>query len=299
MKRTSYQPKIVVVGSSSIDLILNTPFHPAPGETIMAESFENFFGGKGVNQAVGVSRLGAQTYFIGCVGMDPYGQQILRHLIDEGINVGFVKEDSRNETGTAYVISANGENSIIVAPSANYSLKPKHIQNAEKVFDAADLVLTQLELSEETVLKTLELCKKHGKKLGIYASPARRLSQELIDYASFIVAKTNDLPIIFGENHHETILQKLPNRLFVRDGINSTIYYDGNEMKYLRNDPENGKEVFKMGMGDAFTSGFAVALCHGNTVNDCVKLGNTISLKVAEKRGSQKGLPHLKDLKLD
>ncbi|WP_018675900.1 ribokinase [Riemerella columbina] len=295
MTRSTEQPKIVVVGSSSIDLILKTNHHPQPGDTIMANSSENFFGGKGANQAVGTSRLGAHTYFIGSVGMDPYGQQILRHLTDENVNVGFVREDGEHETGTAYVIASQGKNAIIVAPSANYALKPKHVQIAEKVFVDADLVLTQLEISEEVVMKTLELCKKYNRKLGVYASPARKLPQELIDYASFIVAKTNDLATIFGEDHSEAVLQKLPNKLFLRDGVNSTIYYDGYEMKYLRNDPE--KEANRMGMGDAFTSGFAVAMCQGQSVRDCVKFGNLVSLKVAEQRGSQKGLPYAKDLK--
>ena len=64
-------------------------------------------------------------------------------------------------------------------------------------------------------------------------------------------------------------------------------------MKFYRNDPE--KIAHKMGMGDAFTSGFAVALCHGNSIDDCVKFGNDVSLKVANNRGSQRGLPYLKD----
>ena len=34
-----------------------------------------------------------------------------------------------------------------------------------------------------------------------------------------------------------------------------------------RNDPEDMPN--KMGMGDAFTSGFSIALCHGNEIDDC------------------------------
>ena len=90
MKISSEQPKIIIVGSSSIDLVLNASHHPAPNETVMATKSETFFGGKGANQAVGTARLGASVYFIGSVGMDPYGQQILRNLVDENVNVGFV-----------------------------------------------------------------------------------------------------------------------------------------------------------------------------------------------------------------
>ena len=103
MNITSEQPKIIVIGSSSIDLVLNTTNPPQPNETVMAEKSESFFGGKGANQAVATSRLGASVYFIGAVGMDPFGQQILRNLVDEGVNVGYVVETEEAATGTAYV----------------------------------------------------------------------------------------------------------------------------------------------------------------------------------------------------
>lgn len=61
MKFNSEQPKILVVGSSSIDLVLNTEKYPQANETVMAVRSETFFGGKGANQAVGTSRLGANT----------------------------------------------------------------------------------------------------------------------------------------------------------------------------------------------------------------------------------------------
>ena len=293
MQFSSGQPKIIVVGSSSIDLVINTDHHPQPHESVMAIKSENFFGGKGANQAVGTARLGASVYFIGTVGMDPYGQQILRNLVDEGVNVGFVLEDTESNTGTAYVTAAQGKNAIVVVPSANFSLTPKDIDDADKFFHTTDLVLVQLEIPMEVVEHTFKKARENSKKIGVYASPAAKLSEELIEYATFIVAKSNELSIVFGDIPREQILKKYPNKLFVRDDTNSTVYYNGSEMKFYRNDPE--KIAHKMGMGDAFTSGFAVALCHGNSIDDCVKFGNDVSLKVANNRGSQRGLPYLKD----
>ncbi|MCQ4035538.1 ribokinase [Kaistella montana] len=295
MNITSEQPKIIVVGSSSIDLVLNTDHLPQPNETVMANKSESFFGGKGANQAVGTARLGASVYFIGCVGMDPFGQQILRNMVDEGINVGFVAENQESSTGTAYVTSsAEGINSIVVVPASNYALKTKHVANAEKYFATADLVLLQLEIPMEVVEFTVDLAKNNQTQVGIYASPAKKLSQEVIEKADFIVAKSNELSIVFGEDQREEILRKYPNKLFVRDDTNSTTYFNGSEMKYYRNDHDS--MLHKMGMGDAFTSGFAVALCHQNSIDHCVRFGNEVSLKVAKNRGSQSGLPYLKDV---
>lgn len=294
MKSNSEQPKIIVIGSSSIDLVLLTEKHPQQNETVMALKSESFFGGKGANQAVGTSRLGASVYFVGCVGMDPLGQQVMRNLVDEGVNVGFVHETENAGTGTAYVNTAEGKNSIIVVPAANYHLKPEHVNQAEKYFETADLILLQLEIPMNVVEHTVRLAKKHGNKVGIYAAPAMKLSQEIIDNVTFIVAKNNELSIIFGEEAGEEILKKFPNKLFVRNDSNSTTYFNGSEMRFYRNDHDDG--LHKMGMGDAFTSGFAIALCKGKPIDECVKFGNDVSLKVAKNKGSQGGLPYLKDM---
>lgn len=294
MKLSSDVPKILVIGSSSIDLVLKTDHIPQPNETIISQSIENFFGGKGANQAVGTARLGASVYFISCVGMDPYGQQVLRNLVDEGVNVGYVAESEEASTGTAYVTSSEGENTIVVVPAANYELRPSHINEAEKLFHTADLILVQLEIPIKVVEHTIKVAKKHNKKVGIYASPAQKLSKEIIDYVSFLVVKSSELSIVFHEDSRDEIMMQYPNKLFVRDDTNSTTFYNGSELKYFRND--HNKDLHKMGMGDAFTSGFAVAYCHGNDIEECVKFGNEVSLKVSEKRGSQSSLPKLKDL---
>ncbi len=296
MKLSSEQPKILVVGSSSIDLVLNTDHFPYPGHTVMAHKSENFFGGKGANQAVGTARLGASVYFIGCVGMDPHGQQIMRNLVEENVNVGFVVEHEECSSGTAYVTAYGGENSIVVVPAANYSLKPAHIDVAERLFSTTDLVLIQLEIPMNVVEYTVKLAKFNDKRVGIYAAPAAKLSDYLIENADFIIVKSNELSIVFENENLDEILKKYPNKLFVRDN-NSTTYFNGTEMRYYRNDLEDVAN--KMGMGDAFTSGFAIAYCHQNPIDQCVKFGNQVSLKVAQVRGSQKGLPYLKDFDLE
>ena len=293
MKLSNIKPTIVVVGSSSIDLVLNTSKIPTANNTVLAESLQSFLGGKGANQAIATSRLGAQTYFISRVGMDSFGQQVLRNLNDEAVNVAHVVEDEDEGTGTAYVTASNEGNAITVVPAANYNLSPTDISEAEKYLVAADLILTQLEIPMQTVEFLFKKAEILNKKIGIYAAPASRLSEEIIQYASFIVAKSTDLEIIFGEGNREDIIKHLPNKLFVRDGANSTSYFDGKEMKYFRKNPRT--EAHNMGLGDAFTSGFSIALLHGNSIEDCVKFGNDVALKAADYRGSQKGLPYLED----
>lgn len=293
MKFTSNEPRILVIGSSSVDLVLDTHHIPEANETVIAHHSETFFGGKGANQAVGTSRLGASTYFMGAVGMDPYGQQIMRHLVHEKVNVGFVIESEDAPTGTAYVTNAENKNAIVVVPAANYSIKKQDIIDSERVFDHCDLVLLQLEIPMEIIEFVFETAISKGKKIGLYASPGKQISQQMIQNSDFIVVKSSELSLVFGENSKDTILKEHPNKVFIRDHFNSTIYFDGSEMKFYR---DESQLISKMGMGDAFVSGFSVAMLHDNPINECVKFGNLVASKAAQKRGSQTGLPFLKEL---
>ena len=167
MKLSNIKPNIVVVGSSSIDLVLNTSKIPTANNTVLAESLQSFLGGKGANQAIATSRLGAQTYFISRVGMDPFGQQVLRNLNDEAVNVAYVVEDEDEGTGTAYVTASNEGNAITVVPAANYNLSPKDISEAEKYLVAADLILTQLEIPMQTVEFLFKKAEILNKKIAL------------------------------------------------------------------------------------------------------------------------------------
>lgn len=294
MKFSSTQPKIIVIGSSSVDLILGTEHAPEPHETIMAEYSESYFGGKGANQAVAAARLGASVYFVGCVGMDPMGQQVMRHLVDEDVNVGFVHESETADTGTAYIINSKEASSVIVVPAANYCLETKHIDEVSKYFETADFILIQLEVPMEVVDYTLKLAQRTGTKVGLYASPAQKLNRNIMEQSAFVVMKNSDTKNGFKDfGSTEDLLKSYPNKLFLREENNATIYYNGSEMVY-RQHPDSSNP-YKIGMGDAFTSALAVGICYGNDIDTAVRFGNDVASKVSKSKSSQKGLPYLKE----
>ena len=63
-------PKVVVVGSFNMDLVIKTERRPQKGETLIGEEFGMFIGGKGANQAIAASRLGADVTMIGRLGTE-------------------------------------------------------------------------------------------------------------------------------------------------------------------------------------------------------------------------------------
>ncbi len=60
--------KIIVIGSSNVDMVVRTSHLPAPGETILGGEFFTNEGGKGANQAVGNKEIGRQSDIYGKIG---------------------------------------------------------------------------------------------------------------------------------------------------------------------------------------------------------------------------------------
>src|SRR5689334_19894361 len=115
--------RVIVVGSVNADLVLRCPELPGPGETVLATSLSEGFGGKGANQAVASARLGATTLFVAAVGDDALGTAALANLVEEGVDVTGVLAIAGESTGRAIVlVDSAGENAIAVAPGANAAL---------------------------------------------------------------------------------------------------------------------------------------------------------------------------------
>ena len=83
-------PKIVVVGSINMDLVVLTCRYPEIGETLTGEGFMTFAGGKGANQAVAASRLGSSVVMLGCVGNDAFGRELSARLLNEGVDTAWL-----------------------------------------------------------------------------------------------------------------------------------------------------------------------------------------------------------------
>ena len=118
----SKQPSVVVVGSVNTDLVVSVERLPRAGETVTGGSFARHGGGKGANQAVAAARAGAQVAMVGAVGADDLGEEALRELAAEGIDVAAVARLDDAATGVAAImVDERGENQIAVASGANVS----------------------------------------------------------------------------------------------------------------------------------------------------------------------------------
>lgn len=156
---------IVVIGSINMDLVCRTPHMPRPGETILGTDFVTMPGGKGANQAVAAAKLsrGGAVHLVGRVGEDDFGQRLLNSLAQHKVRSEFVTITEGVATGVAMItVDRKGENSIVIAPGANYRLNPRDVDAAEGLLATASAVVLQLEIPQETVRYAIAACQRLG-----------------------------------------------------------------------------------------------------------------------------------------
>jgi ribokinase len=175
------RPRVCVIGSLNMDLVIRTPRFARAGETILGGPFATYPGGKGANQAVAAARLGAEVSFVGCVGDDAYGSEFRRVLQGEGINVTHLITRATVRTGVGViVIDAQGQNSIVVALGANLALTPADIDRAMPMIQQADVVMLQLEIPLEANQRVLARNEECRAKIMLNAAPAQQVPSDLL-----------------------------------------------------------------------------------------------------------------------
>ncbi|MDM5209994.1 ribokinase [Peribacillus sp. NJ4] len=286
--------RITVVGSSSMDLVVTSAKRPIAGETVLGESFITVPGGKGANQAVAAARLGAEVSMVGCVGDDVYGEIILENLKKNHVNTKYVEPVTGTASGTAHITLSEGDNSIIVVKGANDFITPEYVQKAKKVIEESDIVMVQQEIPEETVEFLAELCNTLQKKLLLNPAPARKLSETVIQQASFLTPNEHEFEILFNGRDRTKVLTEYPNKLFITEGKNGVRYFDGHEEKVV---PSFVVEaVDTTGAGDTFNAALAVAVAEGKSFDECLLFANRAASISVTKLGAQGGMPQRKEV---
>ena len=286
--------KVVVVGSINMDLVAVAARFPAPGETISGERFVTVPGGKGANQAVAASRLGAEVSMVGKVGSDGFGDQLLAVLQQEGVDTRHVGR-VEGASGVALITVSGGENSIVVVPGANHALLPEDIAAAEEVLASADVILTQLEIPLATVQAVLAVAARHGVPVILNPAPAQPLPADLLAQCALITPNEHELGTVLGrpgEGMH-TLLPLLPGKVVMTHGKHGAWHARADGSLYHQ--PGFAVQaVDSTGAGDTFNGALAAFLPQG--LETAMRHAAAAGALAVTRLGAQAGMPHRSEL---
>jgi ribokinase len=262
-------PRLAVVGSINLDLVARCERLPRPGETLGGATFERVPGGKGANQALAASRLGASVSMVGAVGDDPFAAEALALLEQGDVDLTGVRRVD-GPTGVALIVVGGGENQIVVAPGANAAAE------AGEGLDAADAVLCQLEVPVSTVRQALG----QARFSCLNAAPATAGTEELLASVDLLVVNRYELDVV-GRFDGLTALTL---------GAEGAVLLEGGE-EVARAAPPPVEAVDGTAAGDAFTACLLVSLLEGRSRDEALARACAAGAIAASREGAQPSLP--------
>ena len=299
------QVAIIVVGSTMIDMMTYAERVPAAGETLVGDRFAQGFGGKGANQAVMASRLGAAVAMVACVGDDVFGEMTLENLSREGIDVTSVCRVAGVSSGVAPIwVEADGTNRIIVVPGANSHVTPEQGDDAVAGAPEVQLVLGQLEIPQAATAGAFGAARRRGALTVLNPAPAAELSPDLLEVTDWLIpneVEFGSLAHACGVDHGRldddvvtAVAAKTTGRLVVTLGALGAAVCESHRVTRVA--APQVRAVDTTGAGDAFVGAFAYGLANGLPAVAAAELGCRCAGISVTRHGTQTSFPTVEEL---
>lgn len=293
------KPRILVIGSFMMDLVVRTPRAPQEGETVIGTSFNRFPGGKGANQAVAAARLGAAVTMAGKLGEDLFGDQFLAVLEEEGICTKHILRDSEASTGVgSIVLDDQGNNRIVVVPGANMRYNLADLAELAEIVPDHDLIMLQLEMDMEVVKAAVKMGQRCGVPVVLNPAPAQELDNDLLQAVDYLTPNETEAELLTGvpvtsldgaRRAAAVLLDKGPKHVVITLGENGAFLATQDVFLHVPGFPV--QTVDTVAAGDAFNGALAVQIAQGSSLEEAVKFANAVGALAVTRPGAIPSLP--------
>ena len=292
--------KIIVIGSSNMDMVVKTNHIPVPGETVLSGSFFMNPGGKGANQAVAAARLGGDITFVTKLGNDVFGKQFSQLFNDEGIDTSFILSDDEFPSGVALItVDQSGENSIVVASGANAYLHSSDVEPALDQIAQSEIMLVQLEIPMETVGFVVNYAASKNVKVILNPAPANILSQDLLNNIDILTPNKTEAGMLSGIEVTDIESAKMAAMEICKKGVKNVVVTMGSLGAVVCQQgrcsvllASKVETIDTTAAGDVFNGALAVALIEGKDLEEAVAFANEAAAISVTRLGAQSSIPY-------
>ncbi|MGX3020880.1 aminoimidazole riboside kinase [Ursidibacter sp. B-7004-1] len=299
--------KIWVLGDAVVDLIPDGENH-----------YLRCAGGAPANVAVGVSRLGGETGFIGRVGNDPLGKFMQQTLQNEQVSTEHMVLDPQQRTSTVIVGLDNGERSFtfMVNPSADQFLEVTDLPhfNRNEWLHCCSIALIN-NPSRSTTIEAIRRIKQAGGFFSFDPNLRESLWQSLdemktvvnsvVAMADVLKFSEEELTLLTNtttlEQATSAITAQYPEKLIIITlGKDGAIYHLNGESKVVAG--KALQPVDTTGAGDAFVSGLLAGLSQQSewkseqVLTEIIRKANASGALATTAKGAMSALPNKQQL---
>lgn len=298
--------RLVVIGSTNVDLFAHVARHPSPGETVLGDGGGRTPGGKGANQALAAALQGAPVRFVGAVGEDPDAELALWALREAGVDLSSVRVAPDSPTGLAIItVSDDGENTIVVISGANAAVTAGDTRAAVEAMSQGDLLLLQGELTRATTEAAARAAVEAGHRVVLNVAPWGALDRDVLTAADPLVLNEHEAALAVAELGLRPADAAAPSlaEALVGDGAPSVVVTLGAAGAVVATAEESVtvpsrrvEAVDSTGAGDAFTGALAARLLAGDDLVTSVRHAVRVGAYAVQHRGAQPSYPTLQDV---
>ena len=283
--------KILNFGSLNIDKVYSVPHFVSAGETLSSTNYEEFPGGKGLNQSIALAKAGAEVYHAGKIGKD--GLFLKDILSESNVNIDWIDE-IENTTGHAIIqVSSSGENCILLFGGANKEITIDQINHILANFSQDDLLLLQNEINDLEYI--VEKAHKKGLKIALNPSPINETITKLgfskIDY---LILNEIEAKAITGENMNDKIFQRLLSlnkqlKIVLTLGTEGVIYKDS--VQEHRQPSYKVDAVDTTAAGDTFLGYFLSQISQHTDIKKSLQIAAKAASIAVTRKGAASSIP--------
>ena len=295
--------KVIVFGGINMDLFAYIPRSTREGETITASSIEFYLGGKGANQAVAASRLGAEVAFVGTVGKDEFGEKLIRMISSENIDTSLINSKA-GQSGTALInVLENSNNEVISYPGTNKLTQHAYID--EGSLSEAEIIICQMEVNEEETFNLFKRAKQKNCKTILNLAPYKKIRSEILTLTDVLIVNETEFSELSGielnlinEDINIDIINSPESLksidLIVTLGKRGVLIFSKGKKTLIA--AEQVKAIDTVGAGDCFVGAMSYGILNGKDLLSASKFANKVASISVTKKGAAASMPFLKDI---
>ncbi|MGX1170025.1 ribokinase [Bradyrhizobium sp. USDA 372] len=291
--------RVFVAGSINMDVVATADRHPRIGETVAGRQVLYFPGGKGANQAVAASRLGARTTLIGRLGRDSFGAELKAFLGEQGIDLGYVVETAETHTGTAIITVAEADNTIVVVPGANGLVGADDVSVVPLL--KGDVAVSQFEIPLPTIAAFFHRARAAGAVTVLNPAPAQKMPGELLALVDILVLNETELGFLAGSELSESDaaarITEVARQLQAREDQTICVTLGKRGVLALAGRDETAvagrvvKALDTTGAGDCFVGALAAQLADGAALREALTFANSAASISVQRMGAGPSMP--------
>lgn len=307
----------IILGSINVDNFIYVDDFPEPGETVLAQGGDTGLGGKGANQAVGASLLGAKVCFLGQVGMDSSADYVRKQFGNFGIDDKFLSVTREWPTGRAFItVNKAGENTICVASGANVHLSldalgKRTVEAFDDISDGRVVALAQGETDPKATQVFAAACAERGTRFILNLAPFVDIDGETLRMANPLIVNEGEALMVLastaglddgidGVESAKAAAEKLSSlvasSVVITLGSDGAVAAEGQE-SWHEPSPTPARVVDTTGAGDAFVGAVVAVLARGESLREAVRWGVAAGSAAVEHLGTTDSYPTLAGLK--